>query len=67
MKELKDKANGLSISELETQIFAVIGKKNYSTKPVNQIQEKEIKFSTVKFATEDKPKSELDAILNSLK
>lgn len=67
MKELKDKANGLSISELETQIFAVIGKKNYSTKPVNQNQEKEIKFSTVKFATEDKPKSELDAILNSLK
>lgn len=67
MKELKEKANGLSISELETQIFAVIGKKNYSTIPVNQNQEKEIKFSAVKFATEDKPKSELDAILNSLK
>lgn len=66
MKELKDKANGLSISELETQIFAVIGKKNYSTKPVNQNQEKEIKFSAVKFATEDKHNTELDEILNSL-
>lgn len=67
MKELKEKANDLSVTELETQIFAVIGKKNYSTKPVNQNQEKEIMFSAVKFATEDKHNTELDAILNSLK
>lgn len=67
MKKLKEKANDLSVTELETQIFAVIGKKNYSTKPVNQNQEKEIMFSAVKFATEDKHNTELDAILNSLK
>ncbi|MEB6232610.1 hypothetical protein JTZ62_04425 [Mammaliicoccus sciuri] len=67
MKELKEKANDLSVTELETQIFAVIGKKNYSTKPINQNQEKEIKFSAVKFATEDKHNTDLDAILNSLK
>lgn len=66
MKELKEKANDLSVTELETQIFAVIGKKNYSTKPVNQNQEKEIKFSAVKFAVEDKHNTELDEILNSL-
>lgn len=67
IKDLKDKSANLSIEDLETQIFAVIGKKNYSTNNKNHIQDNEIKFSSIKFSTEDKPKSKLDEILESLK
>lgn len=67
IKELKEKSAELSIHELETQIFAVIGKKNYSNNIENQIQDKESQFASIKFATEDKPKSKLDEILESLK
>ena len=64
--ELKADASKLSIEDLETKIFAVIGRKSFSAKKVEQEQPEysisQIKLSTGKFSTGNK----LDDLVNKL-
>lgn len=64
--ELKADASKLSIEDLETKIFAVIGRKSFSAKKVEQKQPEysisQIKLSTGKFSTGNK----LDDLVNKL-
>lgn len=64
--ELKADASKLSIEDLETKIFAVIGRKSFSAKKVEQ-EQPEIKFSQIKLSTgKVSTGNKLDDLVNKL-
>lgn len=64
--ELKADASKLSIEDLETKIFAVIGRKSFSAKKVEQ-EQPEIKFSQIKLSTSlPSTGNKLDDLVNKL-
>lgn len=68
IQSLRAKASDISIDELETQIFAEIGRKSYSTaKPKNTIEDKTIQFSHVSIKNNNSASNTLEEIVASWK
>src|SRR5699024_11068866 len=60
IKTLKIKSNEITVDELETQIFAIIGKKSFSTKPNTETN---VSISKIGLSFSNAKANTLDAIL----
>ncbi|WP_305850029.1 hypothetical protein [Staphylococcus hyicus] len=63
IKTLKIKSNEITVDELETQIFAIIGKKSFSTKPNTETN---VSISKIGLSFSNAKANTLDAILEEL-